>query len=141
MTNKVVGDIMTPQTVSLPGDATIADAARQMRDQDVGDVLIVDDGRIHGVVTDRDIVVRAVAAGRDTSATAAREICSENPAVVQSDTPASEAVKTLREGKVRRLPVVDGNGSPIGAVSIGDLARELDPESALADISGAPPNR
>jgi CBS domain-containing protein len=107
----------------------------------VGDVLIVDDGRLHGVLTDRDIVIRAVATGRDASATSVSEICSDNPAVVQPDTSAAEAVKALREGKVRRLPVVDGNGHPVGVVSIGDLARDRDPKSVLADISGAPPNR
>jgi CBS domain-containing protein len=111
-----------------------------MRANDIGDVIASDDkGGITGIVTDRDIVVRVVAEGRDPSATPIEDIASRDLTAVSPDDPVERAVELMRERAVRRLPVVK-RGKVVGIVSIGDLAVERDPGSALADISAAPPN-
>ena len=126
-----------PRAVS-PSD-TLQEAARQMREGDVGVLVVVDGGKVSGIVTDRDIVVRAVADGRDPSSATVGEVASDTVITVTPDQSASEAARVMREHDVRRLVVVQ-DSRPIGIVSIGDLAVALDDESALADISAASPN-
>lgn len=134
-----IREVMTPDPVCLSADATIFEAAKRMRDDDIGPVIVVEDGLTAGVVTDRDIVVRALAEDRDPHRTTLREICSAHLITIEPDRPVAEAVSAMREHHIRRLPVTD-RGQPIGMLSIGDLARELDRSSALADISAARPN-
>ena len=125
-----------PRTVDA-GDPVI-EAARQMREGDIGDVIVMRDGRADGIVTDRDIVVRAIAAGRDPQSTPIGEVCTGNPVALEPQQSVDEAVQAMREHDIRRLPVVK-DGRPVGIVSLGDLAVEREPDSALADIStGAP---
>jgi CBS domain-containing protein len=135
-----VDEVMThdPRTVAA-GD-TLVEAARAMRDADVGDVIVVDHGRVAGIVTDRDIVVRAVAEERDPASTPVRDICSATVITVTHDQDLDDAIRLMREHDVRRLPVVQ-DGRPIGILSLGDLAVDRDPDSALADISAGDPNR
>lgn len=136
-----VRDIMARDLRACPTDAPIAEAAKTMRAEDIGDVIVLgDDGTLRGVLTDRDIAVRAVAEGRDPSQLKADDICSHDVTTVSPDTDAEEAARIMREQSIRRLPVVE-DGKPVGVVSIGDLAIERDPRSALADISAAPGNR
>jgi CBS domain-containing protein len=131
---------MTRNPVTVPADATIVDAARLMRDRDIGPLIVVDSDRVQGIVTDRDIVVRAVADGRDPSSVTIGEVCSEDVETISPDEPISDAVRRMEQRDVRRLPVVEG-GRPVGIVSMGDLAVEGDlPSSSLADISAATPN-
>jgi CBS domain-containing protein len=112
-----------------------------MRDADISNVIVLDAaGQISGIVTDRDIVVRVVAQGKDPSTTPLGEIFSQELTTLSPTSSVEEAVKLMREKALRRLPVVE-NGCPIGIVSLGDLAIERDPSSALGDISTAPPNR
>jgi CBS domain-containing protein len=135
-----IQDLMTPNPVTLPTGAAVIEAAQIMRDVNVGDVLVLDDhGTIHGVLTDRDVVVRAVAEGRDPAEITVGEICSKALVVLSAADGPEDAVRLMREQAVRRLPVVDA-GKPVGIVSLGDLARGRDPRSVLADISAAPPN-
>jgi CBS domain-containing protein len=110
-----------------------------MRDQDIGDVLVQDDSGSLGIVTDRDIVTRAVAAGRDPSTVQLSEICTANVKTVSVDTPLADVIKLMSDTAVRRIPVTDGD-RPVGIVALGDLARDRDPSSLLGDISAAPPN-
>ncbi|HEX5741302.1 MAG TPA: CBS domain-containing protein [Pilimelia sp.] len=135
-----VRDVMTADPVCLSPEATLAEAARYMRDSDIGDVLVVDQGRLRGIVTDRDITVRAVAEGVDPQSCKVSQIASGTVVSVGANDPIEQAVSMMREHHLRRLPVCDGE-RPVGIVSIGDLALERDRESALADISGAPANR
>ena len=137
---QLVKDVMTANPVTVTSDASAADAAAQMRDSDTGAILVVDGKELRGIVTDRDIVVRAVAEGRDPSATKVADISSSDVQALEPDQPVTEAIEIMRERAVRRVPVVDG-GKPVGIVSIGDLALERDRESALADISAAPANQ
>ncbi len=136
---RTVNQVMTadPRTVS-PGDS-LTEAARHMRDADAGAVVVVRDGSVAGILTDRDIVVRAIAEGRDPSSTTVGDIASASAITVTPDQSAQEAARLMPENDIRRLVVVH-DGRPAGIVSIGDLAIELDEGSALADISSAPPN-
>ena len=137
---QTIRDVMSSKPVTLRLEDTVYSAAEAMKKNDIGDVLVIDsDNKIAGIVTDRDIAVRAVAEGRDPSATQLSDVCSSNIASVSPDDPISTAVDTMRERAIRRLPVVDGD-TPVGVVSIGDLAIDLDKRSALADISAAPAN-
>ncbi|MCB1248255.1 MAG: CBS domain-containing protein, partial [Acidimicrobiales bacterium] len=128
-----IQDLMTTDLCALSPQATLAEAAGTMRDRDVGDVLVIDDaGELRGIVTDRDITVRATADGRDPTATQLGDVCTDALVTVAVDDAVDDAVRSMREHAVRRLPVVDGDGTPIGMISIGDLARSEDPSSALA---------
>jgi CBS domain-containing protein len=135
-----IRDVMTTNPETLPESTTVREAAETMRANDIGDVVIVDDnGAISGILTDRDIVVRVVAEGRDPRATRIGDIASREMTAVSPDDPVDRAIQLMRERAIRRLPVVD-KGKPVGIISIGDLALDRDPDSALADISAAPPN-
>lgn len=134
-----VREVMTPQPVLLKDSASAVDAARAMRDQNIGDVIVVKNGDICGVVTDRDIVVRAIAEGRDPASVTLGEICSTDVATVEADEEVEKVEKMMREKAIRRVPVVE-SGRPVGVISLGDLALQRDKKSALADISEAPPN-
>jgi CBS domain-containing protein len=132
-------DIMTQKPVTLEATDSVLAAARSMRDANIGDVLVLQDGEIRGILTDRDIVVRAVADGRDLGTTPVGEICSREPITVGADDRIADAVSLMRSKAIRRLPVTDGT-RPVGVVSLGDLAVERDPESVLGQISAASPN-
>jgi CBS domain-containing protein len=134
-----VSDVMTPNPATLDVAETVLDAARTMKDRGIGDVVVADQGRICGIVTDRDIVVRAVAAGAAPSEMRLGDVCSADLTTVQPDADVDEAVRLMREHALRRLPVVEGQQA-VGIVSLGDLALERDPNSALGDISAAPTN-
>jgi CBS domain-containing protein len=135
-----IRDVMTAAPTTLPEDATVADAARRMRDEDIGDVLVVREEELTAVVTDRDIAVRAVAEDRPPAETPLRDIASKDLATVSPDDTIADAVRIMRERALRRIPVVEGS-RPVGIVSIGDLAVERDTDSALADISASEPNQ
>jgi len=133
-------DIMTKQVQTVRTDAPLLEVARIMRDRRIGDVLVTDeDGSLCGIVTDRDIVVRAVAAGLPLDETTVGEICSEDLVQVDATASIEEIIRIMREHAIRRVPVVHGD-RPIGIVSIGDLARYKDPSSALAESRSAAPN-
>jgi CBS domain-containing protein len=137
---QTVREVMTRKPVALQAGTTLEEAARAMRDHDIGDVVVLQDDSVRGIVTDRDIAVRAVAEGRDPSSSVLAEICSRRMVTISPDEPVDRAITLMREHAVRRLPVVE-NGRPIGIVSLGDLAVERDPESVLGHISAADPNR
>ena len=136
---QTVQDVMTTELVACGSSTSLAEAAKLMRDHDIGDVLVTDDGELRGIVTDRDIVVRCVADGGDISRATLADACSVEIASVTPGTSVDEAAQVMRQRAVRRLPVVE-NGKTVGIVSIGDLAIRNDPSSALADISAAAPN-
>jgi CBS domain-containing protein len=134
-----VRDLMTSNPITVDVNATAVEAAKVMRDDNVGDVVVTDDGAVNGIVTDRDIVIRGVAAGHDPALTPVGEISSRDLTTVDADADVETAVVLMREKAVRRLPVVD-NDQVVGVIAIGDLAQNRDPQSALADISAAAPN-
>ncbi len=133
-------DVMSDRIVTVPSSASVIDASKAMSDNDIGDVVVVDDGAVSGILTDRDIVVRAIAAGSDPARTRVRDVVSGTVQTLSPDDRIGDAVRMMRDGAIRRIPVVE-DGRPVGVVSIGDLAVERDRDSALADISAAAPNK
>jgi CBS domain-containing protein len=134
-----IRDVMTADPHTVKADATLEDAAREMKQDDIGAVLVEDGGQVSGILTDRDIVVRAIAEGRDPSSTKVGDVATRDVKTLSPDSSVEDAIKIVREQHVRRIPVVK-DGRPAGIVSIGDLAIERDSDSALADISQAPSN-
>jgi CBS domain-containing protein len=130
---------MTKDPVTIPLETRLPEAARIMRDHGIGNVLVMSDGHLCGMLTDRDIVVRAVAEQRSLSRTTAGDVCSAEIVTVAPDDDADAALDLMRTRAVRRIPVVD-RGKPIGIVSMGDLAIDRDPGSVLSEISKAPSN-
>jgi len=135
-----IRDVMTPNPCTISPSASVMDAARIMRGSDIGDVVVLEDDRLFGILTDRDIVVRALAEGADPHTTPVAEICSRELTTIEPTAGVGQAVRLMREKAIRRLPVVDENGFVLGIVSIGDVAIKRDRHTALADISAAPPN-
>jgi signal-transduction protein with cAMP-binding, CBS, and nucleotidyltransferase domain len=132
--------VMTSNPMTLPQRATLMDAAKAMRDRDIGAVIVVDpDGAICGLVTDRDIVVRGVAEGKPTDETTLGDVCSRELSALTPSNTIGDAVRLMVTRSVRRIPVVQ-DGMAVGIVSLGDLAPLQDPDSALGSISTAPPN-
>jgi len=111
-----------------------------MRDSNIGDVIVVENDRVCGIVTDRDITIRGVAEGGNISHLKLADICSRVLTTVSPTDSVDDAVRLMGEKAIRRLPVVEG-GKPVGIVSLGDLAFTQDPHSALGNISAAPANR
>lgn len=134
-----VRDVMTPEPLTLDAGDTLVAAAQQMRDADVGDVIVTQGGEVRGIVTDRDVTVRGVAEGLDPSTTTLTQVVTRDLVTVGPDDDVSAAVDLMRTYSVRRLPVVS-DGQLVGVVSLGDLAVDGDPDSALADISADEPN-
>ncbi|MER7898304.1 CBS domain-containing protein [Streptomyces sp. NPDC096046] len=134
-----VKDVMTAGVVAVRPDASLVEAAQLMRTQNIGDVVVAEGQYVIGVLTDRDITVRAIAEGTDPMAVSAQAVCTRNPVTVTPEDRLATAVALMREHAVRRLPVVE-NGLPVGVVSLGDVAEVEDPASALADISRAEPD-
>jgi CBS domain-containing protein len=137
---QTVREVMTTNVVYLPSETTLAEAARTMREQDIGDVVVADGTTPAGLVTDRDIVVRAVAERCDPSSTTIGEIMTQDLVKVRPDDTVQSAALLMRDHAVRRVLVYDDDQGLVGIVSIGDLAEEIDPESVLGGISRAEPN-
>jgi CBS domain-containing protein len=137
---QTVRDLMTAEPVVLDGSATLADAARAMKARNVGDVLVRSDGKLCGIVTDRDLVVRGLAEAREDAVhRPLGDICSRDLTTLAPDAEVDEAIRLMREKAVRRIPIVEGD-RPLGILSLGDLAIARDRESALGEISAATPS-
>jgi CBS domain-containing protein len=132
-----VREVMTSNAIILPASCPVIAAAFAMRLCNVGDVVVRKDGKLCGIVTDRDIVVRVLGQGKDPVTTKLEAACTHRVITVSPGQGASDAAQIMRERGIRRLPVVE-NGEVLGVVSLGDLARHLDPASALGNISAAP---
>ncbi len=137
---RVVADVMTLDPETLPASTPVTEAARRMRDRDIGDVVVAEGKEIRGIVTDRDLVVRVLGADRDPGKTTLGEICSKELTTLVPSDSVQSAIALMKEKAIRRLPVVD-RGWPVGIVSLGDLARARDPRSVLGKVSSARPNK
>jgi len=135
-----IQDLMTPDLKALEATASVRAAAELMRESDIGDVVVLENNRLCGIVTDRDIVVRVLAEGSDPAMVTVGEICSRELTTVPPTATIDDAVRLIRQRAIRRLPVVEDNGEILGIISIGDIAVAKDRESALADVSAAPAN-
>ena len=133
---QIVADVMTANPVTVESEDTAAEAAMRMAANDAGDVIVLANGKVCGIVTDRDIAIRLVAQGLPSSTQVSEIVSDSDVLTVDRDMALDQAIELMRAKGVRRLPVVQG-GSAIGVVSLGDVAIERDPQSAVADISAA----
>jgi CBS domain-containing protein len=136
-----IQDMMTPNPFLVSTETPVAEAARMMRQADVGSLIVLEEGAVCGMVTDRDITIRVVAEERDIRSTPIGEICSREPLTLSVSDSIEQAIELMRSNSIRRLPVLDEKERPAGIVSLGDLAIERGAASPLGDISAAPPNR
>src|ERR671933_647070 len=134
-----IREIMTADPRTVDSGATVAEAAREMRDGDVGSVVVVENGTVAGIVTDRDIAVRVVAQGLDPDATRVSEIATMRPVTLTVDQSVDDAIRLVREQDVRRIIVVQDDRAA-GIVSLGDLAIERDTVSALDGATATEPD-
>jgi CBS domain-containing protein len=130
-------EIMTPDVRWLDKDATVAEAAKRFADEDFGALPVCDgEGRLCGVVTDRDLVVRALAEGLDPATMTVAQVIDEVEVItIGADDPVEEAIRTMKDNAVRRLPVIDGHDL-VGMVSQADIARTM-PDARVGDLVGA----
>ena len=124
--NHKIRDLMTENPRTVSADATIVEAARVMRDDDVGLVPVVEGDRLVGTVTDRDVAIRLVAEERDPSGTTVREIASTDLVTIDPEQNLDEALRLMAQHQVRRLPVVEEDGRLVGIVAQADVARHGD---------------
>lgn len=140
--NRHVKDVMTRNPECASERDSIQDVARIMKDKDTGVVPIVDGKKIIGMITDRDIVVRGIAEGKDLANTRVNELMTKNVRSVKEDAPLEEALNVMTSAEVRRVAVVNGSEEIVGILSIADVSRESNGKvgRVVEDISEAPPN-
>lgn len=136
---EAVRDVMTGLPRSVPPQTPVVEVARYMRDDGIGAVLVTEHGRLRGVVTDRDLVVRVMCRGGNIDQVTAEQACSDVLVTVSPDDDVDRAITLMRQRAVRRIPVVD-DGLPVGIVTLGDIAVESEPGSVLSAISSAARN-
>jgi CBS domain-containing protein len=136
-----VREVMTDRPRCVTPETPVSEAAELMESQDVGSLPILDGEKLAGVVTDRDIVIRAVAKGKDPRGMPVREVASREVVTIRPDEDLSEALKLMASYQVRRIPVVDDDNRLVGVVAQADVAREgkeKDVGHMLEDISQTP---
>ena len=121
---------MTPEPETLEATVTVMHAAELMRERDIGDVVVMKDDRLYGILTDRDIVVRVLAERSDPAVVTVGAVCSRDLTTISPTASLGDAVRLIREKAIRRLPVVEDEGTVVGIVSLGDLASARDRKSA-----------
>ena len=130
---KTARDVMSPDCTCVGENETVLDAAGKLAEKDVGAMPICgEDNRLKGMLTDRDIVVKVLAQGKDPSSTKVSELAEGKPVTIGADDPIDEALRTMADHKVRRLPVIDGT-SVVGMVSQADIATNL-PDDKVGDL-------
>jgi CBS domain-containing protein len=142
---KVARDVMTPNAECIGENETLLDAAKKMADRGYGAMPICgEDNRLKGMLTDRDIVVKALANGKDPASTRAGELGEGKPITIGADDPLEATLQTMAKYRIRRLPVIDGHDL-VGIVAVADVARELSDDRAKGDlietISEGPPEQ
>src|SRR5258706_4482336 len=142
--NRTVRDVMTPNPASVSEKDTIQRAAEIMKREDAGVLPVVDGRKVIGMVTDRDIVVRVIAEGRDCANARVSDAMSSQVRAVKQETPVNEVLQLMSREQIRRVPVTNNNNELIGIVSIGDIASDsketVKVGRTVEQISEAPPN-
>ena len=126
----LLDDLMSRDVEVVRPDTTLIEAARKMRERDVGALPVCDGRRLLGMITDRDIVVRALAQGRDPRRTRVSEVCTERVLYAREDDDVRDVARVMQSEQIRRMPVIDRNKRLVGIVALGDLATENE------DLSG-----
>lgn len=127
-------EIMTSDYHAIPHNATIQEAAKMMRDYDIGMLPVTENGKMIGAITDRDIAVRAVADGGDTEKIPVSKAMTSNVVYAFEDTEVGEAARLMEECQIRRLIVANQQDQPVGVVSLGDLAVRQDDEGLSGEV-------
>lgn len=139
-----VSDVMTADPECVQGKDSVRDAARIMKSRDTGVVPVVDGKKIIGMITDRDIVVRGIAEGKDAGNARVDELMTKDVKCVRDDSPVSDALELMSKSEIRRLGVVNASDEIVGILSIGDIASDTKDSHkvgrAMEEISEAPPN-
>ncbi|MEV4753944.1 CBS domain-containing protein [Micromonospora sp. NPDC049559] len=130
-----VADVMTRQVLYLAAETTLDEAAKAMRDADVGDVVMTEGATLAGMVTDRDIVVRAVAERLDPGRTTIGQVATRDIVMIEQNSTVLDAANLMRERGVRRVLVCDADRNLVGIVSLGDLAVRAEPAPAAGDAA------
>lgn len=133
-----IREVMTPEVTTVRPDSTLIEVAKIMREEDIGSVPVTDNERLLGMVTDRDIVVRAIVEGHDGLDRTAADVMSPDVHCCAAEDDVEDVLRDMGDQQVRRLPVVDDGQRLVGIVSLGDLSREAKPKQAgksLKDIS------
>jgi CBS domain-containing protein len=135
---KSIREVMSSNPCAIEADKPVAYAARMMKDEDVGLAPVVEGDRLVGTLTDRDIVVRVVAEGKDPQSVTVREVASTEVVTVDPQQELDEALQLMASKQVRRLPVVEGDGRLVGVLAQADIAREAEDKQTgqlVEDIS------
>jgi CBS domain-containing protein len=135
-----VRELIQKPPIKVSSTSPVQEAARRMRDDDVGAIIVEEDGKPYGIVTDRDIAIRAVAQGLNATIAPVASICSKELATVSPDEDIESAIQLMLDRALRRVIVVDAQATPVGIVSLGDLAIARGASSVLGQISAAPAN-
>lgn len=142
--SRQIRDVMTPNPECVSERDSIRDVARIMKDQDTGVVPVVDGRKIIGLITDRDIVVRGIAEGKNLENVRVNELMTKSVRSVREDTSVNEALELMSNAEIRRVAVVNGNDELVGIVSLGDIASQGNQDGKVGktveEISEAPPN-
>jgi CBS domain-containing protein len=125
---KSVQELMTSNPQTVEPSATVVEAAKVMKERDTGIVPVVQGDRLVGTITDRDVAIRVVAAGKDPQSTTVSEIASKEVVTVEPGQNLDEALRLMAKHQIRRLPVVDDDGTLVGIVSQADVARSASDE-------------
>jgi CBS domain-containing protein len=118
--------------VTASPNQSLHEAALNMRDHHVGAIVVVEDGRPIGILTDRDLVMRAIVERRDAATTLVKDVMSRSPTVVHSDQKIDDAIIAVRQAGVRRLPIVDATGKVVGLIALDDLVVLMAGELSVA---------
>lgn len=142
--SRSVRDVMTPNPECVTERDDVKRVAQIMKDQDTGVVPVVDGKKVIGLITDRDIVVRGIAEGKDLSSCRVNELMTKNVRSVRDDAGVDEVMSMMSSAEVRRVPVVNANDELVGIISMGDIATNTNKDGKLGktleSISEAPPN-
>ncbi|MCS6873219.1 MAG: CBS domain-containing protein [Pyrinomonadaceae bacterium] len=133
MKRRLCSDIMTREVLTIDADKSIYEAACMMKDNDIGALPVVENNELVGILTDRDIVVRAVAAGMDMR-TSVREIMTKEVFSMYEDDFVFNAIREMGQKQIRRVPILDRNERLVGIISMADIALEAEDQLEVAEV-------
>jgi CBS domain-containing protein len=125
---------MTKNPATCAPQSPVTEAAQLMEREGVGAIPVCENGKLEGILTDRDIAVRVVASGRDPQQTRIQEVMTRNPDSVKADEPIDRALEVMESRQVRRIPVIDGSGRLVGIIAQADIATRLGDDHATGEI-------
>lgn len=127
-------DVMTRNPATCSGQSPVTEAAQLMEREGVGAIPVCENGRLEGILTDRDIAVRVVAGGRDPRQTRIADVMTRDPNCVKADEPIDRALEVMEASQVRRIPVIDGSGKLVGIIAQADIATRLGDDHATGEV-------